>query len=96
MQNTSGVTVTFPEELLIASKEDSKQFKRRVLLQTLGSLYVEGKISAGIAAQVLGCDKWEFYRLLSENGFPVIDYDENELSYEAQSSQRLAKKVKSK
>jgi len=96
MQKMTGVTVTFPQDLLIASKEDSRQFKRRVLLQTLGSLYAEGKISAGIAAQVLGCDKWEFYRLLSESGFSVIDYDETEFADEARSSRELAEKIKSK
>ena len=96
MREMTGVTVTFPEDLLIASKEDSGQFKQRVLLQTLGSLYAEGKISAGIAAQVLGCDKWEFYRLISERGFPVIDYDEDELATETRSSQELADRIKSK
>ncbi len=96
MPEMTGVTVTFPENLLIASKENSRQFTRRVQLQTLGSLYAEGKISAGIAAQALGCDKWEFYRLLSERGFPVIDYDESELGAEARSSQELAARIRSK
>ncbi len=96
MREMTGVTVTFPEDLLIASKEDAEQFKRRVLLQTLGSLYAEGKISAGVAAQALGCDKWEFYRLLSENGFPVIDYDEGELVDEARSSRELAERIGTK
>ena len=93
MRDVTGVTVSFPDELLIASKENSEQFKRRVLLQTLGSLYVEGKISAGLAAQVLGCDKWEIYRLFSESGFAVIDYDEDELASEALSSRELAERI---
>ena len=32
---------------------------------------------------MLGCDRWEFYRLLSEHGFAVIDYPEEELEQEA-------------
>jgi hypothetical protein len=32
----------------------------------------------------LGCGLWEFYRLLSENGFAVIDYPEDELLAEAE------------
>ncbi|MBK6328481.1 MAG: hypothetical protein IPF56_21470 [Chloroflexi bacterium] len=33
-----GLAVNFPETLLIAAKEDADQFRRRVLVQTLGSL----------------------------------------------------------
>lgn len=85
-----GVAVTFPQALLVASKEDPEQFQRRVLLATLGSLYQQGKISSGLGAQVLGCDRWEFYRLLSQHGFSVIDYAEDEMVYEAETSRTLA------
>ena len=86
----NGVAVTFPQVLLVASKEDPDQFRRRVLLSTLGSLYQQGKISSGLGAQVLGCDRWEFYRLLDQHGFSVIDYAEDEMAYEAESSRMLA------
>ena len=85
-----GVAVTFPQALLVASKEDLEQFRRRVLLATLGSLYEQGKISSGLGAQMLGCDRWEFYRLLSQHGFSVIDYAEDEMAYEAETSRMLA------
>jgi len=52
-------------------------------LYTSGKLYETGRISGGFAAKILGCDRWEFYRLLSENGFAVIDYPEDELAQEA-------------
>jgi hypothetical protein len=42
----------------------------------------------------LGCDRWEFYRLLSENGFAVIDYPADELAAEAQTSRELAARIK--
>jgi hypothetical protein len=45
-------------------------------------LYEMGRISGGFGAQILGCDRWEFYRLLSENGFAVIDYPDDELDRE--------------
>jgi predicted HTH domain antitoxin len=73
------IEVSFPEELLLALKLDKESFKRQVLIYTLGKLYEQGRISSGLAASILGCDKWEFYRLLSENGFYVIDYPEDEL-----------------
>jgi predicted nucleic acid-binding protein len=48
-----GVTVRFPQALLVASREDAQQFQQRVMIQTLGLLYEQGKISSGLGAQVL-------------------------------------------
>jgi hypothetical protein len=76
----------------VAAKEDAAQFHRRVLVQTLGSLYVQGKISSGVGMQLLACDRWEFYRLLTENGFAVIDYAEDEQEYEAETSRIIAER----
>jgi len=84
------LAVNFPEALLVAAREDAPQFRRRVLVQTLGSLYVQGKISSGLGMQLLECDRWEFYRLLTEYGFSVIDYVDGEQEYEAQTSRDLA------
>jgi predicted HTH domain antitoxin len=88
------VSVVFPEELLVASKEDREQFSRRVMIYTLGQLYQEGKISSGFGADVLGCTRWEFYHLLTEYGFSVIDYAEGDQEIEAQTSRELAARIK--
>ena len=88
------VSVTFPDELLVASKEDREQFARQVMIYTLGHLYVQGKISSGLGAAVLGCDRWEFYHILSNNGFTVIDYPGDELTDEAETSRQLAHQIK--
>ena len=87
------ITVAFPEELLIASREDKDQFTRRVMIYTLGHLYEQGKISSGIGARILGCDRWTFYHLLTENGFAVIDYATEDMEDEAQTSRDLAAQV---
>jgi predicted HTH domain antitoxin len=87
------VSVVFPDELLVASKEDREQFVRQVMIYTLGHLYEQGKISSGLGANVLGCDRWEFYRLLSDNGFAVIDYPADELADEAETSRKLARQI---
>ena len=89
-----GVSVVFPEELLVASREEREAFSRKVMIYTLGHLYEQGKISSGIGAQVLGCDRLEFYRFLSEHGFSVIDYSMEELEVEAQTSRDIAARVK--
>ena len=88
------IRVEFPDELLVATREDPQAFTRKVMIYTLGHLYEQGKISSGIGAQVLGCDRLEFYRLLSEHGFSAIDYTAEELEEEARSSREIAARVK--
>ncbi len=63
------IEVVFPEQILVALREQPQDFRKRVFIYTLGKLYEAGRISGGFGAMVLGCDRWEFYRLLSENGF---------------------------
>ena len=94
IQPPEGITVRFPQALLLAAREDPRQFRRRVMIQTLGSLYAQGRISSGLGAQLLNCDRWEFYRLLSEHGFSVLDYAEDEQESEADSSRILADRVR--
>ncbi len=90
------VNVVFPEELLVASREAPDIFSRKVLIYTLGHLYEQGKISSGIGARVLACDRYEFYRLLSEHGFSIIDYAEDELRLESQTSREIAESINKK
>ena len=90
------INVVFPEELLIAAREEKETFSRKVMIYTLGHFYQEGKISAGIGAQVLGCDKYTFYTLLSEHGFSIIDYTEEEWELEVQTSREIAAKIQEK
>ena len=51
------IRVEFPEELLVASREEPQVFTRKVMIHTLGHLYEQSKISSGIGAQVLGCER---------------------------------------
>jgi len=90
------VELTLPDELLIAIKEDKKVFKEKALIYVLGKLYESGKISGGLGARALGCSKAEFYRILSENSFNIIDYPDDELQEESTSSKMLAEKINKK
>ena len=67
-----------------------------VMIYTLGHLYEQGKISSGLGARILACDRREFYRLLTENGFSVIDYLPEEQDHEAQTSYEMADRIKAR
>lgn len=88
------INVTFPDELLIAAREEKSTFSRKVVIYTLGHLYQEGKISGGLVAQILDCDLTTAYAILSEYGFAVIDYDSDEWDLEVKTSQEIAHKFK--
>ena len=88
------VQVVFPDELLIAIKEDRETFQKQAQVYTLGKLYEAGRISGGLGAQIMGCTRWEFYRLLSENGFAVIDYANEELEEEVKSVGQLVERIR--
>lgn len=45
-------------------------------------LYLEHKISAGKAADLLGIRKREFVRLMARKGIPYFDYSDRELENE--------------
>ncbi len=78
------IQVVVPDELLTNLEQEPDSLRQQILLYTLGSLYESGRISGGLAAKVMGCNRWEFYRLLSESGFAVIDYPDDELDREAE------------
>lgn len=86
------INVTFPEELLIATREEKNVFSRKVMIYTLGHLYQEGKISGGLIAKILKCDLQNAYTILSEYGFAIIDYDQEEWELELETSQEIANK----
>ncbi len=88
------VNVAFPEELLVAAREEPAAFERKVVIYTLGHLYEQGKISAGVGAAIIGCDRLEFYRLLSEHGFSIIAYTSAEMELESRASRELAMRRK--
>ena len=88
------ISVTFPEELLIAARETPETFSARVMIYTLGHFYEQGKISSSIGASILGCNRWEFYRQLSEHGFSAIDLDPEELDAEAMTSRDIVTQIK--
>ena len=47
-------------------------------------LYLEHRISAGKAAELMGIGKREFIRLLARKGIPYFDYTDEELAEEFQ------------
>lgn len=57
--------------------------------------FKEKLLSLGKATELSGLSKWDFIEYLSENGIPVIDYDEDEMTREFETAERVAKRLQS-
>jgi hypothetical protein len=86
--------ILLPDDWLKSVDEQPNLLPQQALIYMLGTLYNSGQISGGLAANVMGCNQIEFYQLLSEYGFAVIDYSEEELEQEAEVSDLWLKQVK--
>ena len=87
------IEVFVPDELLMNLQQKPENLREQILLYALRKLYEAGHISGGLGAEVMGCDRWEFYHLLSEHGFAVIDYPDEELDREAEVSHTCFEQV---
>jgi hypothetical protein len=65
------------------------------MVLTLGKLYEEGKFYREFVLRFWGAIALEFYRLIREQGFAVIDYTETEFEEEARTSRHLGDKLAS-
>ncbi|MDJ0903245.1 MAG: UPF0175 family protein [Xenococcus sp. MO_188.B8] len=76
--------ILLPDDWLQSVNEQPNLLRQQALIYMLGTLYQSGEISGGLGAKVMGCNKIQFYQLLSEYGFAVIDYPDEELEQEAE------------
>lgn len=54
----------------------------------------ERVLSLGRAAELSGLSKWDFIEYLSESDVPVVDYDQDEISRELETAEKLTERLK--
>ena len=60
------ISINYPESLAFSLKMDNKEFKNEMKTISLIKLYELGKISSGIAAELLNLNRVEFLELLEK------------------------------
>jgi len=53
----------------------------------------EKLLSLGKAAELAGLSKWDFIEFLSDNDVPVVDYDDDELVREFETSEKVLERL---
>jgi predicted HTH domain antitoxin len=96
MGNVQAV-IDLPEELYL-SLSASGLTKERIASESRKLLalkcFKEKVLSLGRAAQLAGLSKWNFTEYLSENDVAVIDYDQDEITREFETAERLTERLK--
>ena len=96
MGNVQAV-IDLPEDLYL-SLSASGLTKERIVNESRKLLalkcFKEKVLSLGRAAELSGLSKWDFIEYLSDNDVAVIDYDQDELKREFETSDMLAERLK--
>lgn len=62
----STIAISYPESLALSLKMGDREFEQEMKTLSLVKLYELGKISSGIASQLLGISRIEFLNLLGK------------------------------
>jgi len=89
--------IDLPEELYLSlsasglTKEKIASESRKLLAL---KYFREKVLSLGRATELSGLSKWHFIEYLSENDVSVVDYDQDEISREFETAEKLTKRLK--
>ncbi|MBT9440044.1 MAG: UPF0175 family protein [Deltaproteobacteria bacterium] len=96
MRNIHAV-IDLPEELYLSlsasglTKEKIAGESRKLLAL---KYFKEKVLSLGRASELSGLSKWDFIEYLSDNGVPVVDYDQDEMKREFETADNLSERLK--
>lgn len=83
------LTIPVPEGLPQALKMSDEEFSQEARRVLAVKLYELGRISAGVAAQIIGTDRLTFLTLLSQYGVPAINLKDEEVGHEIEAARKL-------
>jgi predicted HTH domain antitoxin len=79
---TMVLEITIPKDLFSMLGYSRSRAEEAIREFSALGLYLERRISAGKAAELMGITKREFTRLLARKGIPYFDYTEEEMEEE--------------
>lgn len=78
-KRVSALTIQYPEELLWALQQEPEEFASQAQILLAVKLYETGKLSTGLAAQVAGVSRTEFFYILGQHGLSPFGETPDEL-----------------
>lgn len=86
------VEFKLPRELVSALNIPESDLGRRAKESVVLEFFLEGQISAGKAAEILGISKAAFIELLNQRNLPYLDADLQELEREVAAAEAASRK----
>ncbi len=74
------IVLEIPEEILISSKETTRELSKEIRMLAALKYYQMGKLSSGRAAQLAGISRISFLQSLSQYGVSIFDLKTEELA----------------
>ncbi len=69
--NTQTISIEIPSDILLALNENENELKKDIKTSLAIRLYQQEKLTIGKAAQLCDLSRYDFERLLSENGISI-------------------------
>lgn len=79
---SGSVTISFDEEVLLATNMTSREFVDSAKFTVAAKLWMDGKLTAGQAAKLCGMGKVEFLYELPKHGYPMSNLGPDDLEDE--------------
>ncbi len=86
--------LTFPENLELAVQTTPEEFEAQVRLMAALKMFELGKLSSGMAAQLAGLSRADFFEMCGRYRVPVFNYDDQELAAELASDVTTAQRAR--
>lgn len=74
------ITIEIPQQLPDSMHCSPGDFEKQAKMAMVAKLYEMGKVSSGMAAQMIGVERFEFLLQLGQYGVAMIDLDKDELN----------------
>lgn len=68
------INITYPESLANSMKLSVHDFEKEIKISSMVKLYELGRVSSGIAANVLGLSRLDFLEIVGQYKVSIIDF----------------------
>ena len=90
MENVK-IELSIPQDVIISINKSTKEISEDIKKIVAVELYSTAKLSLGKSAQLAGMRKQDFIKYLSDKGYSVFNWDEEELESEFKIVQEITK-----
>lgn len=91
--NSVKIEISIPEDIMLALNKNSKELSDDIKKLIAVELYNTGKLSLGKSSVLANLCKTDFIKLLSEKGYSLFNWDNEEIKSEFDTVDKLFKEM---